>query len=128
VFLYNLLAVEKFRWEGADALTPGKHRLVFDFTYAGPGPGKGGTGVLSLDGKAVATQTIPHTTPFLLNLGETFDIGSDTRTAVEPADYEVPFKFTGSVDKLTFKLGPNQLMSDAERAQMARMKAKANDN
>ena len=50
VFTYNLLALERFRWEGQDALTPGKHTIVFDFTYDGPGSGKGGTGVLSVDG------------------------------------------------------------------------------
>jgi len=55
-FAYNLLDMERFRWEGgvggrvgADlfgrALAPGKHTLVFDFKYDGPGPGKGGTGV-----------------------------------------------------------------------------------
>ena len=34
------------RWEGPDALTPGKHTIVFDYTYDGPGIAKGGTGVL----------------------------------------------------------------------------------
>src|SRR6478672_13698093 len=46
VFLYNFLDLERFRWEGQQALAPGKHRIVFDFTYDGPGFGKGGTGVL----------------------------------------------------------------------------------
>ena len=63
VFTYNLLALERFRWEGEQALTPGKHSVVFDFTYDGPGVGKGGTGVLSVDGAEVARQTIPHTIP-----------------------------------------------------------------
>jgi hypothetical protein len=46
VFLYNFLDRERFRWEGS-ALTPGKHTIVFDFTYDGPGFGKGGTGSLN---------------------------------------------------------------------------------
>ena len=46
VFIYNFLDLERFRWEGQEALTPGKHTVVFDFTYDGPGFGKGGTGVL----------------------------------------------------------------------------------
>ena len=56
VFIYNLLDLERFRWEGQQALTPGKHTIVFDFKYDGPGFGKGGTGVLKVDGKEVATR------------------------------------------------------------------------
>ena len=47
----------------ADALKPGKHTIVFDFKYDGPGPGKGGTGVLTVDGKEMARKKIPHTIP-----------------------------------------------------------------
>jgi hypothetical protein len=49
VFTYNFLDLERFRWEGPDALVPGKHTLVFDFTYDGPGIAKGGSGVLKVD-------------------------------------------------------------------------------
>ena len=46
-------------WSGARA---GKHTLVFDFKYDGPGPAKGGTGVLTVDGKELARKSI--STPF----------------------------------------------------------------
>jgi arylsulfatase len=46
VFTYNLLAVEKFRWEGKEALAPGKHTINFRFKYDGGGAAKGGTGSL----------------------------------------------------------------------------------
>ena len=39
-----------------------------------------------------------------MTLGETFDIGSDTRTSVNEADYQVPFKFTGKINKVTVSL------------------------
>src|SRR6478752_4205086 len=55
VFVYNMLDLKRFRWEGQQALTPGRHTIVFDFTYDGPGFGKGGTGVLRVDDKDVAT-------------------------------------------------------------------------
>jgi len=109
VFTYNLLGLERFRWEGADALTPGKHSVVFDFTYDGPGFGKGGNGVLSVDGAEVAKQAIPHTIPFLVTIDESFDVGIDTRTPVDDKDYQVPFRFTGTLEKLTVKVGPPQL-------------------
>ena len=106
VFTYNLLGLERFRWEGSQALTPGKHTIVFDFKYDGPGMAKGGTGVLSVDGKEVDKKTIPHTVPGRFTIDETFDVGVDTRTGVDDNDYQPPFRFTGKLDKLTVKLVP----------------------
>ena len=90
-------------------LSPGKHTIVFDFKSDGPGLGKGGTGVLSVDGKEVARNSMEHTTPITFPEDETFDIGQDTRTGVAMLEYryDVPFKFTGKINKLTFKLEPS---------------------
>ncbi len=109
VFTYNFLDLERFRWKGPDALWAGKHTLEFDFAYNGPGIAKGGEGVLKVDGKDVARQTIPHTVAFVLPSDESFDIGMDTRTGVDDRDYRAPFRFTGKIARLTFKLGPPQL-------------------
>jgi arylsulfatase len=126
VFTYNLLALEKFRWEGPQALTPGKHTIVFDFKYDGPGLAKGGTGVLSVDGKEVANKKIPHTVPALFTIDESFDVGVDTRTGVDDKDYKPPFRFTGKLDKLTIKLGPSQMMAEDQKAK-AEAIARVND-
>ncbi len=83
VFVYNLLDLERFRWASLHSLSAGKHTIVFDFKYDGPGPGKSGTGVLSVDGKEVAKKTIPPTIPLLMAVDETFDVGIDTRTPVD---------------------------------------------
>src|SRR4030095_1406158 len=124
VFTYNLLDMERFRWEGGlglardvlgKALAPGKHTLVFDFKYDGPGPGKGGPGVCTVDGKELAKKTIAHTIPLLMTVDETFDVGLDTGTGVDDS-YKLPFKFTGTIDKLTFKLGPSQMTAAEQRA------------
>ena len=112
VFTYNLLGLERFRWEGSQALTPGKHTIVFDFKYDGPGMAKGGTGVLSVDGKEVAKKTIPHTVPARFTIDESFDVGVDTRTSVDDKDYQPPFRFTGKLDKLTIKLIPGNVAED----------------
>jgi arylsulfatase A-like enzyme len=109
VFLYNMVDLERFRWESSQTLSPGKHSLEFSFTYEGPGFGKGGTGILKVDGKEVATNKIPHTIPFLMTIDETFDVGSDLRTPVADKDYQVPFRFTGKLNKVTFNLGPPQI-------------------
>ena len=84
------------------ALAPGKHTLVFDFKYDGPGPGKGGTGVFTVDGKELAKKTIEHTIPLMMTIDETFDVGVDTRTGVDDS-YTLPFRFTGTIDKLTYQ-------------------------
>jgi arylsulfatase len=120
VFLYNLVDVARVRWEGPDALSPGKHTLEFDFKYEGLGAGtlafnnvsgigRGGTGVLKVDGKEVATQKMEHTIPLLFQWDENFDIGADTGTPVDDQDYQVPFEFTGKLDKLTLKIERPQL-------------------
>jgi arylsulfatase A-like enzyme len=126
VFTYNLLALERFRWEGPQALTPGKHTILFDFKYDGPGMAKGGAGVLSVDGKEVARKTIPHTVPAVMTIDESFDVGVDSRTGVDDKDYQSPFRFTGKLDKLTIKLGPNQLMAEDQKAK-AEAIARVND-
>jgi arylsulfatase A-like enzyme len=125
VFLYNFLDMERFKWEGS-ALSAGSHQIVFTFKYDGPGPGKGGTGVLSVDGKEVDRKTIAHTIPLLMAIDETFDIGVDTRTPVDDLEYRLPFRFTGKIDKLTYNLGPEQ-MSAEDKAAAAKVLAAAKD-
>jgi arylsulfatase A-like enzyme len=133
VFVYNLLNLKHYRWEGgvggADwlgaSLKPGKHTIVFDFKYNGPGFGKGGTGVLSVDGKELSRLTMEHSIPFLMAIDESFDIGSDTRTGVDDS-YKLPFRFTGKIDKLTFKLGNEQLTAE-ERDAAQKALARARD-
>lgn len=107
VFLYNLLDLKRTVWDGP-ALGPGKHTIVFDFKSAEPGLGKGGTGVLTVDGKEVARKSMENSTPITFPEDETFDVGLDTRTGVAMIEYryDPPFKFTGTIDKLTFKLEP----------------------
>jgi arylsulfatase len=126
VFDYNGLMLAQFRWEGQQPLTAGKHTIVFNFTIDGPGIAKGGSGLLKVDGQTVATQKIPKTIPFLLPVDETLDIGVDTRTSVNEADYQVPFPFTGTISKLTFALGPVHL-SEQENATVAKAVAKSRD-
>ena len=128
VWLWNLVDLKRQKWEGTDALTPGKHTIVFDFKYDGlgagtlafnnfDGVGKGGTGTLSVDGKVVATQAMEHTLPMILQWDESFDIGSDTLTGVNDADYQPPFPLTAKLDKLTVKVDRPQL-SDADRKRL----------
>jgi len=113
VFLYNLLDLKRTVWAGPE-LHAGKHTIVFDFKIDGPGLGKGGTGVLSVDGKEVDRKSMEHGTPITFPEDENFDIGQDTRTGVAMIEYryECPFKFTGKINKVTFELGPELLTEE----------------
>jgi arylsulfatase len=130
VFLYNFVDLQRTGWEAPDVLSPGKHTLEFDFKYDGlgfgtlafnnvSGIGRGGTGVLKVDGKEVANKTIDHTMPLIMQWDENFDIGADTGTPVSD-DYQVPFKFTGTLEKLTLTIDrPKLSPADVEKLKAA---------
>jgi arylsulfatase len=79
-----------------------------------------------VDGLEVASQSMPHTIPFILTMDETFDVGIDLRTPIEDKDYQVPFRFTGKIAKLTFRLGDEQL-TEADRKEMHKHIVRAKD-
>ncbi len=107
-FHYNMLNLAHFGIAAKDGVGPGKHAVVFDFQYDGGGYGKGGSGTLSVDGRQVAQGRIANTVPLRMSLDETFDVGEDTGTPVSE-DYDVPFKFTGQIQKVVVNLGEVRL-------------------
>jgi arylsulfatase len=109
VFTWNLVGLERVKWQGKEALAPGKHTLVFDWKYDGPGLGKGGTGTLKVDGKVADSHPMPKSLPIAVAWDETFNVGQDTATSVDVQDYQVPFRFTGTIEKLTVTLGPVEM-------------------
>jgi arylsulfatase len=139
VFVYNLFNYKRVRWEGAQAISPGRHTIEFEFKYNGlglgtlafnnvSGIGQGGTGVLKVDGQAVATQTMPHTIPLIMQWDENFDIGADTGTPVDDQDYQVPFTFNGKLNKLTLTIDRPQLTpADIQKLQAATRNNKASE-
>ncbi len=136
VFLWNLVDLKRVKWEGPDALAPGKHTVAFDFKYDGlgigtlafnnmSGLGRPGTGTLIVDGKPVQTITMDHTLPMILQWDESFDIGSDTLTGVNDADYQPPFALTAKLDKLTIKVDRPKLSPEDIKKLEAAMQAQA---
>jgi arylsulfatase len=136
VWLWNLVDLKRLKWEGADALTPGKHTVEFDFKYDGLGPGtlafnnfsgvgRGGTGTLKVDGQVVATKMMEKTLPMILQWDESFDIGSDTLTGVNDDDYKPPFPLTAKLNKLTIKVDRPQLSAEDIKKLEGGMKAAA---
>ena len=103
VFHYNFVDVVHYEVASKTALAPGQHTIKMDFTYDGGGIGKGGTAVVSVDGKEVAKGRLEHTIPIRVALDETLDVGEDCGTPIN-LTYDVPFKFTGKIDKVTIEL------------------------
>jgi hypothetical protein len=138
VFTWNLLDLERVKWEGDASLSPGKHTITYDFKYDGlgfatlafnniTGIGRSGTGTFSVDGKVVATKPMPKTVPLTLPWDETIDVGSDTGTPVDDGDYAVPFTFTGKLDKLTINVARPDLTAD-DIKKLAEAEAAVNDS
>jgi arylsulfatase len=136
VFLWNLVDLERIKWEAPEALPPGRHTIEFDFKYEGigvgtlafndfSGIGRPGTGTLKVDGKAVATKRMEKTLPFILQWDESFDVGSDTLTGVNDADYQPPFPLTAKLHKLTVKVDRPKLAPDDIKKLESAMKEKA---
>jgi arylsulfatase len=134
-----MVDLERIKWEGQDALTPGRHTVTFDFKYDGLGAGtlaynsmsglaRPGTGTLSVDGKVVATQEMKKTLPMILQWDESFDIGSDTLTGVNDADYKPPFPLTAKLHKLTIKVDRPQLSpADVKKLETAMRNNKSSE-
>jgi arylsulfatase len=135
VFLWNLVDLKRVKWEGPDALTPGRHTLEFDFKYDGlgvgtlafnnlSGLGRSGTGTLKVDGKEVQTIKMERTLPMILQWDESFDIGSDTLTGVNDEDYKPPFPLTAKLNKLTIRVDrPTLSPEDIKKLESAEAEA-----
>ncbi len=135
VWLWNLVDLERLKWEGAEALTPGRHTVEFEFKYDGlgagtlvfnsfSGVGRPGVGTLKVDGKAVDTKEMKRTLPMILQWDESFDVGSDTLTGVNDADYQPPFPLTAKLNKLTIKVDrPTLSAEDIKKLKEAQAKA-----
>ena len=137
VFLWNLVDLKREKWEGPEALPPGRHVLEFEFKYEGLGAGtlafnnmsglgRPGTGTLKVNGKPVQTQRMERTLPMILQWDESFDIGSDTLTGVNDADYKPPFALTAKLNKLTIRIDRPQL-SEADIKKLENAQAEAMD-
>jgi hypothetical protein len=119
VFLWNLVDLSASSGKARSAHARQAH-VEFDFKYDGlgvgtlafnnmSGLGRPGTGTLKVDGKVVADHQMPKTMPMILQWDESFDIGSDTLTGVNDADYKPPFPLTAKLNKLTIKVDRPQL-------------------
>ena len=100
-FTYNYLGREKFVVASSQALTPGKHIVVYDFKSDG-GLGKGGVGTITIDGARVGEGRIEKTQPGIFSVDDLADVGTDDGTPV--TEYGGSAKFKGTLNKVTIKV------------------------
>jgi arylsulfatase len=102
---YNYLGLQHTSIASSKALAPGKNTLRFDFSYDGGGPGKGGMGILFVNGEKVAEGRIAHTQAGVFSADETADVGIDLGTpVVESIGSEAKSRFTGRIPKVTVEV------------------------
>lgn len=100
-FTYNWVGLERYKVAAPERLPPGKGVLVVDFQYDGGGPGKGGTAVMSLNGKPIANGRIENTVR--RRFTETADVGRDEGTPVSDDYAQRDNGFTGENLKVTIQ-------------------------
>ena len=118
VYTYNWLGKQVYDITATEAVPAGKSKVVFDFTYDGGGPGKGGAGVISINGKEVGRGRIENTQALVFSADEGADVGCDLGTSVSPA-YQVPNKFNGKIHKITIALTSPTASTQSERIKAA---------
>jgi arylsulfatase A-like enzyme len=120
-YTYNWLGLQRYTVAATQPLPPGKATIGFEFAYDGGGLGKGGTGALFVNGKPVATGRIDQTQCCAFSADEGADVGADEGTPVTEA-YQVPFKFTGKIARVTIDL-KEMKTADREEAEKAHKEA-----
>jgi arylsulfatase A-like enzyme len=99
--VYNFGGLERTTVSSPQALSPGRHTILYEFAYDGGKPGSGGMSRLSVDGKQVGEARVPRTMPFVYSADEGVDVGMDNETPVTEDYKQGATKFTGRILKVT---------------------------
>lgn len=115
VYCYNYLGKYYYYLRSADDIPFGNVKLGFEFEKTGKEKfGAGGIARLYINGKKAGELEIPRTVRFIYSMGESFDIGRDSGTAVTP-EYKHRTEFTGTIKKVMIDLaGDKHIDSEAE--------------
>jgi arylsulfatase len=114
--VYNWVGSERFTTASDEVLTPGEHELRFEFAPTGApdlmaGKGSPGNGLLSVDGRLVGATAFPFTTTNRMGpVG--FSCGYAAFDTVAPDVYTTPFRFAGTIHRVTVDLSGELLQHD----------------
>ena len=116
VFTYVQLTAERFRWEGPAASRPASTPSCLTSNTTAQVSARAAPVSCRWTARQVDSKKMPYSIPFLVSMDESFDVGVDTRYGVDDNDYQVPFRFTGKLNKLTIKLVPPKMTAEEEDA------------
>ncbi|HUW02575.1 MAG TPA: arylsulfatase [Acidimicrobiales bacterium] len=120
---YNYLAIDQFTVSSIEPVPTGEVRLRYEFVPTGKpdfrrGHGPPGHGLLFIDDRLVGATEFSHTTPGRMGpVG--FSCGYAAFDSVAPDRYRIPFRFTGTIHRVTFDLSGEMLQHD--EAEMRRL-------
>ena len=106
--IYNFVGLDRFHVASDEVIEPGAHELRYEFAPTGPpdlaaGHGSPGNSLLSIDGRLVAGPALPHTTTNrMAPVG--FSCGYAAFDSVDPDVYLAPFRFSGTIHRLTIDI------------------------
>jgi arylsulfatase A-like enzyme len=111
-YTYNYFGREITSITAAEALPTGPATIVLKFAYDGGGVGKGAMATLLVGGRTAGKARIPNTVPVAFSFEDTFDVGEDSASPV--GDYESPFPFTGTIQRIDLEILPDHTPSPAQ--------------
>jgi len=121
--VYNYLSLDRFQLVSNEPIPVGEVSLRYEFVPTGrprfrEGYGPAGNASLFIDDRLVAAIEMPHTTPNRMGpVG--FSCGYGAFDSVDPDSYSIPFRFTGTIHRVTIDLSGEGLLQD--EAEMRRL-------
>jgi arylsulfatase len=122
IYHYNWFNIEKYAFATDQPLPTGKVELKVDFVNEGKTPGGPASVTLYVNGQKAGEGKIKRQVPQRFGV-ECLDIGQDSLSPVSASyEHKLPFKFTGTIEKVTLDLKPTDQAayekekSDADRA------------
>jgi arylsulfatase len=104
MYAYNWLGREQYRIAASEPLPAGPVTIRYEFAYDGGGRGKGGTGVLTVNGRKVGEGRIEKTIPNTFSPDEGATVGVDDETVVTDDYAPRTNHFTGKLGKIVVEV------------------------